>query len=229
MDASIIDKIKLEEKRTVKRMFYYTSIPILITIALVFISYIAVNNANTTVEKLKIDIADLNQKITCLNDELKVKSDSLKKLQEIYVFAINYKDKRFQLDYSIDKELFSRYPEEMGILEEIRELLNSNQVKWKLGGSSIEDGFDSPSFAAYLVNKHSRTIIPKNEIYNLENYLQIKDRPEIGDLVIFDLGFRMIYFEYRGIPFCVGMTPIGPASLKLDFGPRIIGYRNINY
>ena len=41
------------------------------------------------------------------------------------------------------------------MLDDVRELISYEITKWKLGGSSVEEGFDSPSFASYLVNKYS--------------------------------------------------------------------------
>jgi len=222
MDESIVDKIKLEERRSIKRMFYCTCIPIIITIVLISFSYIKVNEASKTVEKL-------NQQIDALNKELKLKSDSLKFVQETYEFAITYEDKRFKLGYSIDKYLFSLHPIQTAMLEEIRELIDYGNVKWKLGGHSVEDGFDSPSFASYLVNKYSKITIPNDKIYVLYDYLQIKEEPKTGDLIIYEHGYTMIYFENYGTPFCVGMTPIGLSSLEIEFGPRILGYFNIDY
>lgn len=222
MDERIVNKIKIEERRSLKRMFYYTSIPIIITIVLTAFSYIKVDDANKAVEKLK-------QQMDALNKELHIKNDSLRNLQEIYEFAISYEDKRYSFGYSIDKVLFSRYPKQTEMLQEIRKLINNDNVKWKLGGHSIEDGFDSPSFASYLVNKYSKISVPNDKVYILYDYLQKKENPKIGDLIIYEHGYTMIYFEYEGTPFGVGMTPIGLSSLELDFGPRVIGYFNIDY
>lgn len=215
MDEKIIDKIKQEERRSVKRTFIYTSVPIIVALIFIVFSYIKVK--------------DLNQKVIELNKSIILKSDSLRILQAKYEFGLNYIDKRYHFGYEVDKFLFSKSQKQTRILEEVRELINYGNVEWKLGGNSVDDGFDSPSFASYLVNKYSNTVIPKDKVYDLYNYLQRVEKPEVGDLIVYEHGYTMIYFEYRNEQFCVGMTPVGLSSLELNFGPRIIGYLNIEY
>lgn len=215
MDEKILDKIKLEERRSIKRTYYYTSVPIVVALILIVFSYIKVN--------------ELNQKVTELNSSIILKSDSLRNLQAKYEFGVNYMDKRYHFDFDIDKFLFSKYPIQTGILEEVRELISEGNLNWKLGGDCVEDGFDSPSFASYLINKYSKTVIPKDKVYDLDNYLQRIEKPEVGDLIVYEHNYTMIYFEYEEEQFCIGMTPVGLSSLKLNFGPHIIGYFKIDY
>jgi len=77
--------------------------------------------------------------------------------------------------------------------------MKEREVNWKLGGSSPAEGFDSPSFAAYLLQKH-------NTGYTM---------------FLFEDRFRH--------PFCVGMTPAGIVALEINFGPKLLKYGKVKY
>ncbi len=225
----IFGKFQKEEKKSRKRMFIYSSIPLIITIVLIITSYLSVNDAQNQVAILTEEMQTLETTVIDLNKEIVAKTDSLTEMKKVYELAINYKDKRFQFDFKRDKELYSRYPKQTRMITEMRRMIDANEIKWHLGGNSPEQGFDSPSFAAYIINKYSKTNISAGERYKLKEILPATTNPKVGDVVFYEQGYAMIYFEYRNQPFVVGMTPIGLASLTLEFGPKILGYAHINY
>lgn len=229
MDENILRKIEQEERRKRRRMFWYSMVPIVITIILIAVSYSEVNSAQQQVEKAKKKVDTLESRVNILGDELKRKNDSLKVLAESFEFAVSYKNKRYEMNYVSDKELYSQYPKQTRLLSEVRNLIESDAIKWNLGGSSIEEGFDSPSFATYLINTYTNTRVPKDKTYELYDYLPKVEQPRAGDLVIYEKGYSMFYFRSGGQRFVVGMTPVGPASLQLDFGAKIIGYYRVDY
>lgn len=229
MDDTILKKIEQEEKRKKRRMYWYSLTPIIITAILIAVSYAEVNSAQQKVEDAQRKVATLENRVDVLGKELKQKNDSLKILEERFEFAVNYKDKRYEMSYTADKEMYSQYPRQTEMLTEVRNLIDNNVVGWKLGGSSLQEGFDSPSFATYLINKFSSTQIPKDKTYKLYDFLTKVEQPRVGDLVIYEKGYSMMYFRSGGKSFVVGMTPVGLASLQLDFGPKRIGYYRVEY
>jgi hypothetical protein len=54
-------------------------------------------------------------------------------------------------------------------------------------------------------------------------------QPREGDLIFYDGGYVMFYFRASSGPFCIGMTPAGILSLRIDFGPRLLGYGRVEY
>ena len=210
-------------------MFVYISIPLIITLILIAVSVITVENANKQVVELENQKNNLDTMITNLNELMVLKNDSLAKMREIMELALTYKDKRFEFDFSRDKELFSRYPHQTMLIEEMRRMIDSGEVKWHLGGYSSETGFDSPSFATYMINKYSSTTIPSAERYKLQDFLPATSQPDAGDIAFYEGGYAMFYFKYRNQPFVVGMTPVGLTSLTFDFGPKLIGFGKVEY
>ena len=225
----ILGKFQNEEKRSKKRMLLYSSIPLIITAVLIIVSYLSVDNANKQVVELKEQKQILETTIVELNSSINLKSDSLTEMKKVLELAITYKDKRFQFDFSRDKELYSRYPRQTRMITEMRRMIDSNEVKWHLGGSTPIQGFDSPSFATYMINKYSSTDISIGDRYKIREILPNTTTPEVGDVVFYEHGYAMFYFKHRNKPFVAGMTPIGLTSLTLDFGPKIIGYGKVNY
>ena len=226
---NIIEKFQQEERRSKKRMLIYTSVPLILTFILILVSYFTVNNANKQVKELEKQKQSLELTIDGLNNEMSLKNDSLTEMKKVMELAITYKDKRFEFDFSRDKELFSRYPEQTRLISEMRRMIDANEIKWHLGGNSPEVGFDSPSFATYMINKFSKTEIPSSDRYKLREILPSTSQPEVGDIVFYQNGYAMFYFKYRDQPFVVGMTPIGLTSLTFDFGPQRIGFGKVKY
>jgi len=225
----ILNKFQNEEKKSRKRMFLYSSIPLIITIILIVVSYLSVINANKEVKELRQQKELLQENITELNANISQKSDSLAEMRKIMELAVNYKDKRFEFNYSVDKSLYSSHPRQTEMLSEMRAMIRAGKVQWHLGGNSPEEGFDSPSFAAYMINRHSLTSINAADRYKLKTILPSTQSPETGDVVFYEHGYAMFYFEYRNKPFVVGMTPLGLSSLNYDFGPKRIGFGKVRY
>jgi len=172
---------------------------------------------------LKKDKTDLENTIGGLErniHELEVR------IEETMVFDRN----RYQMNWANAKSLLSVSDsrQERLILDIIG--MKMEGVGWKLNGYSPEDGFDSPSFAAWLLNKNELLRIEPSQRYRLPEMLPETDNPRIGDLVFYDSGYAMFYFRDRnGHPFCIGMTPLGIAALEINFGPKLLRYGRINY
>jgi len=169
-----------------------------------------------TVVKLENTIGGLEKHI----HELEVR------IEETMVFDRN----RYQMDWANAKSLLSGSDsrQERLILDIIG--MKMEGVGWKLNGYSPEEGFDSPSFAAWLLNKNELLRIEPSQRYRLPEMLPETDNPRIGDLVFYDSGYAMFYFRDRyGHPFCIGMTPLGIAALEINFGPKLLRYGRVNY
>ncbi len=172
---------------------------------------------------LKKDKTDLENTIGGLErniHELEVR------IEETMVFDRN----RYQMDWTNAKSLLSvsTSKQERLILDIIG--MKMEGIGWKLNGYSPEEGFDSPSFAAWLLNKNDLLRIEPSQRYRLPEMLPETDNPRIGDLVFYDSGYAMFYFRDRyGHPFCIGMTPLGIAALEINFGPKLLRYGRVNY
>jgi hypothetical protein len=138
----------------------------------------------------------------------------------------------------------------IGLLTEILEQQNRN-LKWKAGGASPETGFDSPRFAAWLLERSG--VIGKDQFAALTSQDTLGAQhglitkfpvlpnitPSDGDLVFYRSGYTMFYFKDFGrlqnigdpnlIPgFVAGMTPFGIAGLDPKFADQI-GVAHIAY
>ena len=174
--------------------------------------------------------AELEKTVVSLENNIRGLENNVNELEvrikETTVFDRN----RYQMDWTNAKSLLSvsSSRQERLILDIIS--MKMDGVGWKLNGYSPEDGFDSPSFATWLLNKNKLLQIEPSQRYRLPEMLPETDNPRIGDLIFYDSGYAMFYFRDRyGHPFCIGMTPLGIAALEISFGPRLLKYCRVNY
>lgn len=107
-------------------------------------------------------------------------------------------------------------------------LFDHRNARWNPGGYSPEEGFDSPSYATFMLEKYFLLPGPGFELrYQLREVLPSANEPNIGDVVFYERGYTMFYYEdENGDPFVVGMTPLGVLALEPDFIP-VLGYGRV--
>lgn len=170
---------------------------------------------------------DLQSAKTELTTTKKALEDTQKRLRETldiakYMHPINLIDL---------KVIASRYPRAARELQLILDLQREG-VGWHLGGQDPRVGFDSPSFAAFILNTlhalpapvpSGKTLLETSR--RLYETLPPATHPEVGDLVFYPAGYVLFYFkDQKNQPFVIGMTPAGIAALDPHFA-RPVGYR----
>ena len=159
-------------------------------------------------------------------DSMRIQINELQKQLEN---STNFISNVHQLNWSTAKMTYSRYPKQARLLSEIMSM-KEGEIKWKIGGFDPNTGFDSPSFAVYMINKYSNTDIKGKNRYQLINIMRRIDKPDIGDVIFYEWGYTMFYFkDESNRPYCIGMTPAGIIALNINFGPKILGYGEIEY
>lgn len=145
-------------------------------------------------------------------------------LQEVQAFANN----SYEIDIVDEKSsLASEYPYESLVLFEIQRLQFSG-IEWNLYGFSEAEGFNSPGFAIYIMQKQNMISGNYGPDARPWEILPLVDQPSVGDIIYYKGGYSMFYFEQNGEGFVIGMTPLGIISLKPDFAP-ILGYLDVPY
>lgn len=164
-----------------------------------------------------------------ISREKSVLEDSVKELSERIRQTMLFDVKRYNINWRISKNLSSTQ-RITSLISVLQKMVYDYNPPWKLGGTSPDIGFDSPSFAAFILIKKLNVLdVDFNKRYDLYKILPKTQKPIPGDLIFFEGGYTMFYLKDGDHPFCVGMTPLGIASLEIDFGPRIIKYSRINY
>jgi peptidoglycan hydrolase CwlO-like protein len=101
-------------------------------------------------------------------------------------------------------------------------------VKFSINGASIQDGFNSPNFAAYILKENglsSPQYVPSKLPWE---QLETIRRPGQGDIVYYKSGYTMFNFYTENQRCVIGMTPAGIVSLVPDFA-TIIGSLKVPY
>jgi hypothetical protein len=226
---SLMQKVEHRERTARKRAIIYSLVPIFLAGALLwFTSY--------RIIKAQKELATINQSLEVAKEEAEhfakeatELKQTLNEVEEQLRQSTNFVRRVFQIDWGDAKILGSRYPRQSELLFHILEMRDQG-VGWKLGGTSPEEGFDSPSFAAYVLEQHHLLNVPFSERYRLRELMTPTPDPQVGDLIFYDTGYTMFFFkDARGNPFCVGMTPVGIVALEIEFGPRLVGYGKVDY
>lgn len=134
-----------------------------------------------------------------------------------------------KVDWNIAKVMYSLYPQPARIFEQLRSLVEQ-QVPWNATGNSVNEGFNSPRLASYLLQKNNLIQTSVFERFPRNQLIPPTGKPQVGDLLFYERGYTMFYFEGPNKEgFCVGMTPAGIVALKVHFGPKLIGYGRVPY
>jgi len=178
------------------------------------------SDTQTQLKKAEQDKGDLQKQLKDLNNSFDEISKQLR-------LATDFSKYKYPGEWMYaTKDIASLYPRQSNVLFVISRLQNA---PWKLGGYSPQEGFDSPSFAAYVLGQYGLIENPASNRYRLQDVLSFRPRPEVGDIVFYKSGYTMFYFDDGGgNPFVIGMTPMGVLALKPDFAD-IVGYGAVDY
>ena len=252
----MLERIERREKSARIRGVLYSLLPVALTVALLGYTASSVRNAQEQVDALKQEASTYTTQIDTLKknaQDYKTQSQSLQgdsenyknqvtelqtqlaETQKALAEAVNLSRSVRTIDYANAKELASRFPGSESLLLELLEL-RQRRIKWKVGGQSPQEGFDSPSFAMYLLKQKRVSGIelqPGESLSeasrSLSKKLPATTQPRTGDLVFYSAGYAMFYFaDPREGPFVLGMTPFGIAALKSDFA-KPVGYRQVQW
>src|SRR5262249_47300093 len=111
--------------------------------------------------------------------------------------------------------------------------LRERKVRWRLGGASVEEGFDSPSFAAFILVEEKALAGQPGDGDLLARSRQLaanlpkaEEPLRPGDLIFFPGGYALFWFlDQNAQPFVIGMTPLGIVALEPSFAERIAARR----
>ena len=251
----LLERIERREKSARSRGVLYSLLPVALTVVLLGYTASSVRNAQKQVDALKTEATTYTTQIDTLKknaETYKTQSQSaqgdsqnyknqvtelqaqLAEAQKALSEAVNLSRAVRTTDYANAKELASRFPGSESLLLDLLDL-RQRRIKWKLGGQSPPEGFDSPSFATYILKKRASGIElrPGESLSEASRSLYDKlppsTQPRTGDLVFYPAGYAMFYFaDPREGPFVLGMTPFGITALKSDFA-KPVGYRQVQW
>jgi cell wall-associated NlpC family hydrolase len=252
---ALLERIERREKSARSRAVLYSLLPVALTVVLLGYTASSVRNAQKQVDALKTEATTYTTQIDTLKknaETYKTQSQSLQgdtenyknqvtelqaqlaEAQKTLSEAVNLSRAVRTIDYANAKELASRFPGSESLLLDLLDL-RQRRLKWKLGGQSRQEGFDSPSFAMYILRKRASGIELRpgeslsDASHNLYDKLPTTTQPRTGDLVFYPAGYAMFYFaDPREGPFVLGMTPFGITALKSDFA-KPAGYRQVQW
>ena len=168
------------------------------TIVLLGYSGQRVAEAETEVREAQTQVALLDQKVADSKVEVQRLQIALDQAQDKLAVATDLGQYVRPIDYVDAKRLASRFPGSERLLFEILDL-RQRGVGWKLGGHAPDVGFDSPSFAMYILKEvHASAIRPQpgeslvDASRRLFDTLPPTSAPTTGDLVFYPGGMIVL-------------------------------------
>jgi len=197
-------------------------------------STIALQDMRKQLDQANADLAVVQDQLNITTRELEntqKELDSIQKeldqaneeLKSANVFLVN----SYSIDPVDEKNSLSFLPNQAEILYYIQELQYSG-VGWNRNGFSEKEGFNSPNFAVYVLQHFGLISADFNADAMPWQILKPVSKPSIGDIVYYEGGYAMFYYEINRDRFVVGMTPLGIIAQRLDFAP-ILGYLHVPY
>lgn len=161
--------------------------------------------------------SDLQKQVNELNDQLLLAS----RFKEFYVEGNIYEVTKDISGYTWDLERAAETA--AGTAALFDQLISLIEVPWKINGTSFDEGVNSPTFAALVLNLFPEPLNASIDQATLMQYFPAQqEEPRIGDLVYYAEGITLFYFrsqDGQGVVF--GMTPVGIVLLKYEFAEPI--------
>jgi hypothetical protein len=252
----LLERIERREKSARSRGVLYSLLPVVLTVVLLGYAASSVRKAEKQVDALKTEASTYTTQIDTLKknaETYQTESRSLQgnaenyknqltdlqaqlaEAQKALSEAVNLSRALRTIDYANAKEFASRFPGSESLLLNILDL-RQRRTKWKPGGQSPQEGFDSPSFVMYVLRQKRASGIElrageslSEASRGLYDKLAPTTQPRTGDLAFYAAGYAMFYFaDPREGPFVLGMTPLGITALKPDFA-KPVGYRQVQW
>jgi hypothetical protein len=253
---ALLERIERREKSARSRAILCSLLPVALTVVLLGYTASSVQNAERQVDALKAEAGTYTTQIDTLKknaETYKTQSQSLQgdtesyknqvtelqaqltETQKALAEAVNLSRAVRTIDYANAKELATRFPGSESLLLNILDL-RQRRIKWTPAGQTPQEGFDSPSFAMYMLRQKRASGVElrsgeslADASRSLYDKLPATTQPKTGDLVFYPAGYAMFYFaDPREGPFVLGMTPVGITALKPDFA-KPVGYRQVQW
>jgi hypothetical protein len=212
---SLLNKVELRERAARRNILLFSVIPVVLAGLLVWYTSNSVSTARRKVVTAELRLDSLNRQINKLEEQLSEVTNIDK-----YLFELTPQHRK--IIYLKNEKIYS-------LLDTILNMKQRN-VKWNRFGRSPDEGFTSSSYAGFILKKLD---ILDTAIYTqqgLMEYLPHLNAPRPGCLIFYETGYTMFYLVGdNDTSFCIGMTPFGIASMKIDFGPKILGYGEVKY
>ena len=224
-------------KQTARRRAWLTAL-LPVTLGAGFLAYATwqLQDASQAVASLRAEAQDHAAKVAVLSAEIDESTRTIEQLQgelETLQASLQETTEITRHVHAIDmvdlKAIFSTVPPRVAeVLRTVLELRERN-VGWRLNGTAPEQGFDSPSFAAFVLERHGALPLAAagredllSRSRRLLEDLPAAATPQPGDLVFYPSGYALFLFlDQRRQPFVIGMTPSGIVALDPDFAERV--------
>jgi hypothetical protein len=97
-------------------------------------------------------------------------------------------------------------------------IFDNLEIDFRINGTSFTEGVNSPTYVAMILGLMSPPALSIDQGALMQFLPLQKKEPQVGDVVYYDDGLTLFYFEdEQGQKLVMGMTPFGVVALNYDF------------
>lgn len=158
--------------------------------------------------QLTTQVASLQAQITNLDNQLKL--------------ATRFQTFKFRGSWEETVKSMYNRPISQQVPDLLSYIIQNETIPWKVDGTNPKDGFNSPRFAAYVLQQMKLVDVDPAKIQTADDLMKLLKVRRVGmqdgDVVFYPQGYVMFYFtDESGRPFVAGMTPLGVQVLDAGF------------
>jgi len=255
--GDLVERAATRSKKVRRRIWVFSLVPVALAAALLVLTVSRIQTASTELDVVQQELAASQSALQETQSELEGVLADVEAAEERHEAARREVDllrrektemeelldslrhdleqatdwRRFEYEGSVYNILKFQGGPEVEALSMVLNLRDQGAF-FALGRASLEEGFDSPSLAAFVLEELG--LLPDDSTgsarYRLADELSVTKKPQDGDLVVYEFGYTMFYYSASGRTgdFVVGMTPLGILALRPDFAP-VQRYLRVEY
>jgi hypothetical protein len=217
-------RLASRERRALARTIVLTLIPVIAAVVFLWITVDEVRESERKLDQVNKELATAERerdRAVKERDLARRQTNTLRgalgEVQQQLRKSSDFATHIYPFDWSDVKLLASQSPDLARLLVTIRA---RRGIPFDLANRP-DKGFSSPGFAAFVLQELGRLPRDVDGSEALSRLPSSRRPPVPGDIVRYETGYAMFYFRDRnGRPFVVGMTPVGIAALRPNFGPK---------
>lgn len=236
----LVDAVRERERKSLRRAIIYTVVPFIFAVLLITFTTYQVGTAAEELkaiseqrDRFKNDLDETWEKLLVAESKYKNLQRENDRLRKGVAFLREFEESFVSIDPAILKSYSSAQGLSREIMQHLLSVVMDHNPRWRYGGASLDEGFDSPGFALYILKMVTSRYDHLPADVSMSALMESTSRtghPRSGDIVFYEAGYTMFYYDIPDIgPFVIGMTPIGVHALRPDFGPRILSYGRVEY
>ena len=213
---TLVSRIEARDRRSRRIGIVATVIPAIIGLLIIGLASSQVSGLNGKAKAAEEKLRATEEKLRTTEEKLRSAERELGETRTTLRELASFERYVAHITPADIKHLGALYPEKSHLFFNLFRSMERD-TPWKYGGRTESEGFDSPTFAAYVLDVLPEFGPGSTRELLLRRFSSVS-QPRPGDLIFYPNGYVMFYaVSERGGELAIGMTPFGVGALKFRF------------